>query len=382
MTENNTQKDELSAFDEFGTAFDITGDPLLEFDHSFKNIDEDPIEIYIEYHIENQDLGDSRLTAKKTILSRWCEHMEDYDRHSVCANAQHVGEYIDKEILKENGSRYIKAQLQIISNLFEYLSSHSKMPHGTGEAKGFNPVDTAQAFKMKEIEKHDSKKKPQHQITVEELSHKVRDIKNILHRAVIVTQLKYGLRGGQVSNIYISDLNIEHEELNKLYPKLGTHPRLDGFEGDVIYFVPNSEREGGKSKRPIVMPIDRELRRLLVNYLRQRPPIDDPHLFLNNSNGKPLYTRWINKRIWKPNFHPDYDETEAYDSVTSHYARHRFGTYWSKEIDANFELIKYMRGDKQSTLKNRSSDVLDNYVHTYYADIEDLYLNNIYKFNI
>lgn len=382
MSNNSNTKDELSAFDEFGDAFEVNDDPLKEFDQLFRDVDNDPIEIYIEYRIENQDLSDSRTNSKKRILGRWCEHMKDYNRHHACANSRHVADYINKEISKGNSAGYIKTQINIFSNMYDYWANHPKMPHGTGEAKGYNPVESAYEFKKKQIRNNKSKKKPQHQISIEELGHKIREVKNILHRAVLVTQLKYGLRSGQISNIHISDLKIDHKELNDLYPELGTHPRVNGLDNDAIHFAPTSEREGGKSERPIVMPVDRELRQLLVRYLRQRPPIDDPHLFLNNSNGNPLHSKILNEKMWRPTFHPEYAETEVYDSVTSHYARHRFSTYWRKEIGINSELIKYMRGDKQDELQTGSPDVLNNYVHTYYSDIKRLYLNNIYVFSV
>lgn len=382
MSEDDNMTDEISAFDKFGAAFEVSHDPLKAFDQQFKNVNEDPIDLYHEYRIKKQDLGDDRLNTKERTLRRWRVHMEDYERHRACANSRHVGDYINKELLKDNSATYIQKQLKILSRMFEYWANHPKMPHGTGEATGYNPVDSAYEFKIDEIKRNISQKKPQHQISVEELGHRIRNIKNILYRSVLVTQLKYGLRSGQVSNIHKSDVRIEHEELNDLYPELGTHPRIDGFDDDVIYFPPTFEREGVKSKRPIVMPIDKELRPLLVTYLRQRPPIDDPYLFLNNSNGNQLNNNYLNRVIWKPNFHPEYAETEVYDSATSHYARHRFTTYWRKKIDANPELINYMRGARQSELETGSPDVLNDYVHTYYSDIDELYLNHIYMFNI
>lgn len=385
MNENNRGEDEFSAFDDFGDEFDIEDDPLKKFNEKFKNVDKNPVEVYISHHINKQDLGDDRFRIKKQILRRWVEHMEDYDRHVACANKRHAISYINKEIEKKNDLTYIQDQLNIFSTMFEYWSNLPNMPHGTGDSDGYNPVDAAYEFKKRElkaIESNKAEKKPQHQISIEEIAHILRGVKNILHRAVLVTQLKYGLRAGQLSNIHKSDLNINHAELNDLYPELGSHRRLNEFDEDVIYLTPTFERAGGKSRRPIIMPIDRELRRLLVKYLRHRPPIESPQIFINNSRGNQLSTRYLNEQVWKPTFQPAYAETEIYDSVTSHYARHRFATYWKKEVDANIELIKYMRGDKQDNLEKERTDVLDNYVHTYHSDIKDLYLNRIYRFNI
>jgi integrase/recombinase XerD len=255
------------------------------------------------------------------------------------------------------------------------------MPHGTDEAMGYNPFDAAQSLKKEAIRNIDSSSKPQHPMPVEELGHKIRNIKNILHTAVVTSQFKYGLRGGQVCAIKIPDVNIHHSGLKDLYPNLGTHHRVSDFDHDVIYFPTREEQPGVKSERPTVMPIGTETKKVLIKYLRQRPPVDEPWLFLSNSTAQKLDTDKINKYMWKPVFHPEYEETDRFQSVTSHYARHRFSTYWRKEIGINPELVKYMRGDKQKELENKP-DVLDNYIHTYYEDVKDKYLSNVYRFNL
>lgn len=82
--------------------------------------------------------------------------------------------------------------------------------------------------------------------------------------------------------------------------------------------------------------------------------------------------------MWKRHFHPDYDgEDEDYQPVTSHYGRHRFTTYWEKEVGLNRELIKYMRGEKFD--KDRRTETMDDYVHTYYEDVEPVYRDQMFR---
>lgn len=50
--------------------------------------------------------------------------------------------------------------------------------------------------------------------------------------------------------------------------------------------------------------------------------------------------------------------------------------------DLNRELIKYMRGDTAGTVSIQERGAIDEYIHTYYEDIIDLYQKNIYKLDV
>lgn len=381
MNQDDDSLDQLSAYSDFAEAFNQDDDPLSEFDNTFKSVNQDPIELYINTKIWGSNITEGTKIDRERRVNNWKEYMDDYDRHPACPGSRHVIGFIDALLARELSRQHINKYLNTLSNMFEYWSDHPKMPHGSGDAMGYNPIDFARTYKEDDINAVESSSKSQHPMSVEELGHQVRSIKNVLHTAVIGTQFKYGLRGGQVCNIMLSDVKIQHDGLNDLYSSLGTHQRISDFEDDVIYFPKRSERPGVKSKRPIVMPLDTETRRLLINYLRQRPPVDEPWLFISNSSGNKLNTELVNKLMWRPNFRPEYDETDQYSAITSHYGRHRFSTYWRKEIGTNREYIKYMRGDKQGELGD-SSDILNNYIHTYYTDIKDLYLSKIYNFGV
>ncbi|GAB7008979.1 hypothetical protein [Halorubrum trueperi] len=383
MSEKPEDDDELSAFDKFGEAFNQDEDKLREFDEKFRQLDEDPLELYKSTRIGGQNITKKHIQRKKSNIDRWKRHMAGYDRHAACPSTRHAGDFIDVLITEDLSKDYTKRILRIIRNMFDYWSKHPKMPHGTGDAKGYNPIEAAMMFKEDKINSETaSEARSVPRITVEELGHRLRNVKNLLHIVVMNTQFKYGIRGSQVCHIQLPEVKIEHKELNELYPSLGTHHRIEDMDGDVIYFASRDETPGVKSERPIVMPIDRETRQLLVKYLRQRPPVKSSWLFINNATGNQLQTGYLNSAIYKPAFHPEYSGSDEMRPVTSHYPRHKFTTHWKKEKDINHELVKYMRGDKQGELKNNKTDAVDYYVHTYYEDIKDVYLSNIYKFNL
>lgn len=139
--------------------------------------------------------------------------------------------------------------------------------------------------------------------------------------------------------------------------------------------------EGNKSKRPRVLPVDEELRRLWINYLLIRPDNDEPWLFLSQTNHTQIDDEAINL-AWKRHFHPEYEETQQRRAVTSHYGRHRFTTFWRVEQDLNRDLIKYMRGDTSAGGTTDPAGGIDHYIHSYYEELEPLYRKRIYKLGV
>ena len=96
----------------------------------------------------------------------------------------------------------------------------------------------------------------------------IADVKHIRDRAFIVTRSKLGLRASEMANIRICELNITSSEVEKHYPNMGSSPRIARLNNAV--YIPHN-RQGNKSKRPRVLPVDEELRRLWRNYLLIRP---------------------------------------------------------------------------------------------------------------
>ena len=75
------------------------------------------------------------------------------------------------------------------------------------------------------------------------------------------------------------------------------------------------------------------------------------------------------------------DPDDPYRSLTSHFGRHRFSTHFRNERQWPEEKIQYMTGHK-GDYDSDQHDSLATYVHTYYEDIKDRYLDEIYKFGL
>ncbi len=204
------------------------------------------------------------------------------------------------------------------------------------------------------------------------------DITHIRDRAIVLIQLKLGLRATEVCNLKLSEIHLANSGVLNHYDEMGSVRALKNRENAV--YIPH-DREGNKSRRPRVLPLDDELRHALLQYLLIRPDNGEPWLFLSKNGRTQLRQKNVNV-VWKDAFHPEYAETEDFRAVTSHYGRHRFTTFWRVEEDLNRELIKYMRGDTAGSATLDDRGAIDEYIHTYYEDIEPIYRERIYKLGL
>jgi integrase/recombinase XerD len=219
------------------------------------------------------------------------------------------------------------------------------------------------------------KSREHRRIPVPELREMVASVTDLRARALIAMQLKLGLRAGEVANIRLDDLGMDGAEAAAHHPVLGSHDRLTDHE-QTLYVPSKAEREGNKSTRPRLLPLDGELRALLDRYLLVRPDNGEPWLFISRKSHIQLDARAVNE-VWKEWFHPEYAGTEDHRPVTSHFGRHRFTTYWRVGQDLNRQLVKYMRGDRTGAYASHRG--MDAYLHAYYEDIEALYRAGMYQ---
>jgi len=363
---------------EVADAFDTTLDPLAEFEEEFATLEVDPFEPVVEKVLEPKDLHEDTLRNYRSVFEDWREHMAHEGRHPACPSDDHVVRFIEHELApkaeggKDNHPRTVKAKLRKLNRAYEFWQDTAAFPH----PQDYNPVKLAR--ETVNLKTPDSKE--HRRIPVSELREMMASVTHLRKRAIIGMQLKLGLRAGEVSNVKLNDLSLNIEELASHYPELGSERRLEG-RPNAIYVPPGDERPGNKSRRPRVLPLDDELRRLLVRYLLVRPENGEPWLFLSQKSHSKINKKTVNK-VWKDALHPEYAETEQYRPVTSHFGRHRFSTWWRVEQDVNRELVKYMRGDKPGSRSAKTREAIDAYLHTYYEDIEDLYLENIYKLGL
>lgn len=341
-------------------------------------MDLDPFAPFDEDILQSQDLHDDTLRLYRSVFDEWGAFMNDLGRHPTCPKDTHVVRFIEwqrdpeTEGGKDNHPRTVKGKLRKLNRAYEYWQDSAAFPH----PQDYNPFQLAR----EKVDLSNPDSKEHRRVPVDELRDMMDSVTNIRNRAIIGLQFKLGLRASEVSNIKISDLSLPNSEIQGHYSDMGTARRIADRE-NVIYVPSGDEREGNKSRRPRVLPLDDELRRVLTRYLLIRPDSGEPWLFLSEKTHSELNKSFVNK-VWKDEFHPEYAETDEYRPVTSHFGRHRFSTWWRVEQDVNRELVKYMRGDKPGSASAKTREAIDAYLHTYYEDIRDPYLENNYKIGL
>ena len=353
-------------------AFGRDTDPLAEHAATFEQTDVDPFSLFETDVLDARDIVKNTRAQYDIAFQQWREHMAHEGRHPACPNEGHVKRFAEHELTeKENHPSTVKEKLRKLNEVYEYWVAEPGFPH----PQDYNPVALARS--KTNFDAPDTKEPPR--IPVDELRDVIEDVPHLRGRAIIVLQLKLGLRASELGNLKLSEVSIQNQVVHEHYPELGTHPRLDGRENAV--YIPH-DREENKSQRPRVLPLDDETRRVLLRYLLMRPDNGEPWVFLSHSFHGKLSNQGI-LDVWKDAFHPEYEETEQHRSVTSHFGRHYFTSFWTVEQEANRELVKYMRGDTTGgAVLDGPPGAIDTYIHTYYENIEPLYREHIFKLGV
>lgn len=356
-------------------AFGRTTDPLKEYDERFNSLaDVNPFDLFLDDRIYPQDYSQDYVNGIERRLRQWQEFMKNnHDRHPACPSTQHVVEFATYCLeTRDNSPGTVSEKLGTLRRCFQYFQEEPSFPHPTD----YNPIGAA---KSKLDLSEDDPKAPR-PISLSELREFLQEeVTHIRDRAIILIGFKLGLRASEVSNIKLSEVHIANSELQTHYDELGTVPPLNDRPNAV--YIPH-DRERNKRDRPTVLPLDDELRQTLLQYLLVRPDNGEEWLFLSKTNGLKMDHTNIND-LWKKHFRPEYGPTRRYRGVSSHYGRHFFTTYFRVEKDWPRELLKYMRGDRQSGGEIRSTrDAIDSYIHTFYEDINQRYRREVFKFRL
>ena len=260
---------------EFAAAFDRNLDPLAEYESTFEQVEADPFALYLADVIEPRGLAENTYNRYRRTFQQWREFMTDQDRHPACPNERYVKGFVRwRREEFDNHPDTIKKKLGILNGAYQFWQNDPGLPH----PQDYNPIETGR--EKVDLQSPDPKEPPR--LTVDDLREKVGKINHIRDRAIVAVQLKLGLRATEVCNIKLADFDIQNSELRRHYPDLGSHPQLEGRE-NAIYVPSRNERDGNKSHRPRVLPLDDEVRRALLQYLLMRPDMDRPWLFLSQT---------------------------------------------------------------------------------------------------
>lgn len=361
---NNNDNDE----EEIAEAFGRNIDPLAGFEETFDELDLDPFDYYLDTVVAEKDLTDGTVGHYERAYEQWREFMAEQGRHPACPTKQHVKRFATywKEV-EGNQGKTVAKKLNLLNLAFTYMQEQAAFP----QSKDFSPFDAA----MGELDLSNDTTREYPRVSLDELREQVGSIDHVLDRALTVMQLKTGARSSEICNIRLSEVHVSNPDVRDYYDQLGTHPQLEG-RPNAVYIPP--DRNNNKRKRPTVLPLDEETRQTLVDWLLVRPDTGMENLFLTRK-GKPM-DRTDLKYIWETNWWPKYEsEDDGIRSISPHYARHFFTTWWTVKEPVEKARAKYMRGDKDGGDLGESREAIYEYVHTYYEDIEDIYRERMFQ---
>lgn len=306
MSESPDVDDESTTLQQVADAFGTTLDPLAAFENEFAGLAIDPFEPFSEDVLEAQDLHADTRRNYRSVFADWTDHMERTGRHPACPSDAHVVQFIEWQLAPEaeggedNHPRTVKGKLRKLNRAYEFWQDTAAFPH----PQDYNPFTLAR--EKVNLDTPDAKE--HRRVPVEELREMIGSVTHLRKRAIIGIQFKLGLRAGEVSNIKLSDISLQNAEIQDHYSEMGEKRRLESRH-NAIYIPSGEERPGNKSRRPRVLPLDDELRQLLVRYLLIRPDNGEPWLFVSQKSHSKINKKTVN-RVWKDAFHPEYAETE------------------------------------------------------------------------
>lgn len=349
-------------------AFNVDTDPLHRYEETFQQTDTDPFEPFLTDVLNSRDIATGTVKLYQSLWQQWSEHMNRVGRYPACPNVTHVKEFARCELdEKGNSARTVAEKLRKLDDLYEYWQTDPVFPHGDD----FNPFALARS--TIELAYEEPKEPPR--LMVGELQSVLDFVPHWRDYAIIFFQLKLGLRATELCNMELSEVNLVDAELRSQLPSVGNDDRVVAYENALL--VPD-DRAGNKSRRPRILPLDEETQYVFREYLRRRPIVDEPYVFLSKQRRKQLRKQDIN-RVWKDAFHPEYAETDDHRAITSHYGRHYFTTYWRVQQDLSQELVKYMRGDTPGPANMDEMGAINEYIHSYYEDIESVYREEMFE---
>jgi len=253
-------------------------------------------------------------------------------------------------------------------------------------------------------------------ITMREMSKFLQSLSDYFVKSWFILLLKTGLRRGEAGNIDLRDVHIDHPIYYgfieghgvSLEPEVDSKPDsifiMGGFNegtevrGEVREFGNKRSRDDGT-----VIPIDRELKLSLLEYILTRPAPDpanqcNPLFVKQQQHGSKhrITADVIRRRVFSTL--ADYNNwytsgASVTEKIDNHYFRHYF-THNHRHMRGVYDdympdgLRAYIRGDADSSGDNENANTARNtvYSHSDWDDwsrtVEEPYLDAIYKFGI
>jgi integrase/recombinase XerC len=238
-----------------------------------------------------------------------------------------------------------------------------------------NPMALVREEMDERIEKNPTRR----DLGVADMREFVASIDHPLHRALVVTLLKTGMRVGELCNLDLRDCSIDTEMRDAA--SCPVRAALDG-RSNALYVASGSELPDGRSaankrQRSTIVPVDDELARELDRWLAIRPEQRDDRapLFASTDGqwGSRIEPHAVRRIVRTYAEDQGWYESGAGagENVTPHYFRHFFTTHL-RDRTGDRGVVKYLRGDV-------GDDIIDTYTHNWGGRVREVYEAHVYS---
>ena len=333
---------------------------------------------YFLQDIEHHGRNERTAAAYQRVLSEYEQFLDDrFDKTPPAASYRDCMAWVH-ELRTTHSESTVATYASYLNRFYSYLV---RVGH-TEE----NPMTVVLEEMTESIESNPTRR----DVTLAQMRSFVTDICHPLHRALVTTLLKTGIRAGELCNLDLIDLNLAHDA-QTWQPRAHIAGRPDSL---FIATEHTYGRESGgelrtasnKRKRETVVPIDEELKAVLVRWLAVRP--DTPSRTTTGAATEPLFVGTADS--WGERLTPNvvHHVVEQYarergwyrtgggaaENVTPHYFRHFFTTHL-RDRTGDRGIVQYLRGDV-------ASDVIDTYTHNWGDRVRETYLEHIYSLSV
>jgi len=336
------------------------------------------------------------------------DHIKAFNQHLKSGTAYHIQQQMYREGAKQfdlsPGSR--GDYLRIIKRFYSWLDNSNVISE--------NPAQVAlESEELKNDLQIDDKDRPVR--SMEEMTAFLRWCPSPFHRAYFLILLKSGIRAGELRNIDLRDLHLDHPLYEYWLDKYDISLVDDVTNKPDSIYIMGSFNEGTEVRGELreagnkrsrddgtVIPIDTEVKATLLEYIltRAAPNPDAPchPLFVkkrSDGSRERITQSSVIKRIFGL-----LEEYEWYErgsgienNIDNHYFRHYF-TYNHRHLRGVYDdwmpdgLRAYLRGDKDSSNDDENSNTARNtvYSHSSWDDwnrtVREPYMDSIYYFGV
>jgi integrase/recombinase XerC len=354
----------------------------LDYEQSWQSA---PLSTYIEHKRERDDLTTRRLTQLERIIDEspdetdyesWDETTDWRDGMSVEDGWQFLTQ------LRAAGlaERTIEEYTRIVQSFLQTL-----LQRGVVDSNPVAYVRDETTFEGQTTAKVER--------TVSDVGEFLRAIPEPQYRAAGVLFAKTGIRNGECVNIDLGHLNLDHAGYQRFLDKRGVslHSRI-AEEPDSLY-VPTEptmgesyrgeyREAGNKRKRSTVFPLDTETKRVLLDWLAQRPLTASPHPLWTGKQGRDRISMHSFGNLLTGRYAAEsgFVSDSNHPGFTPHWFRHMFTTqlkpgHGDHPRSVEPTTLRYLRGDV-------ISDITSVYTHDWGNTIRPAYLDAIYTFDL